>query len=145
LAGEPITVYGTGKQSRCFCDVRDCVEAVLRLVGTSEAIGEVVNIGSTEEVSIEALARLVKQRTGSNSPIISIPYDQAYEPGFEDMPRRVPALGKLEKLTAFRPSTPLNDIVDGVVTYFQDKTNAAVGTAVGSNVSHPMSAKAPAD
>lgn len=145
LAGEPITVYGTGKQSRCFCDVRDCVEAVLRLVGTSQAIGEVVNIGSTEEVSIEALARLVKQRTGSNSPIVSIPYDKAYEPGFEDMPRRVPALGKLEKLTAFRPSIPLNDIVDGVVTYFQDKTNAAVGTAVGSSVSYPVSAKAPAD
>jgi nucleoside-diphosphate-sugar epimerase len=145
LAVEPITVYGTGKQSRCFCDVRDCVESVLRLVTTDQAIGEVVNIGSTEEVSIEALAQLVKQRTGSNSPIVSIPYDQAYEPGFEDMPRRVPALEKLEKLTAFRPSIPLNDIVDGVATYFQDKASAAVGTAVGSSASYQMSAKAPAD
>jgi UDP-glucose 4-epimerase len=145
LAGEPITVYGTGKQSRCFCDVRDCVESVLRLVATDQAIGEVVNIGSTEEVSIEALAQLVKQRTGSNSPIVSIPYDQAYEPGFEDMPRRVPALEKLEKLTSFRPGIPLNDIVDGVVAYFQEKANAAVGTAVGSGGSYPMAAKASAD
>jgi UDP-glucose 4-epimerase len=145
LAGEPITVYGTGKQSRCFCDVRDCVESMLRLVATDQAIGEVVNIGSTEEVSIDALAQLVKQRTGSNSPIVSIPYDQAYEPGFEDMPRRVPAVEKLEKLTGFRPGIPLNDIVDGVVTYFRDKTNAAVGPVVGSSVSYPLAAKASAD
>jgi UDP-glucose 4-epimerase len=145
LAGEPITVYGTGKQSRCFCDVRDCVESMLRLVATDQAIGEVVNIGSTEEVSIDALAQLVKQRTGSNSPIVSIPYDQAYEPGFEDMPRRVPAVEKLEKLTAFRPGIPLNDIVDGVVTYFRNKTNAAVGTVVGSSVSYPLAAKVSAD
>jgi UDP-glucose 4-epimerase len=145
LAGEPITVYGTGKQSRCFCDVRDCVESVLRLVAANQAIGEVVNIGSTEEVSIEALAQLVKHRTESKSPIVSIPYDQAYEPGFEDMPRRVPALEKLEKLTAFRPGIPLNDIVDGVVDYFQDKANAAVGTAVGSSAPYPIVEKASAD
>jgi UDP-glucose 4-epimerase len=145
LAGEPITVYGTGKQSRCFCDVRDCVEAVLRLVGTDKAVGGVVNIGSTEEVSIEGLAHLVKQRTKSSSPIVSIPYDQAYEPGFEDMPRRVPALEKLESLTSFRPSVRLEDIVDGVIAYFQDKTNATIGTAAGSSTSFPMAAKASAD
>jgi UDP-glucose 4-epimerase len=145
LAGEPITVYGTGQQSRCFCDVRDCVEAVLRLVGSGKAIGEVVNIGSTEEVSITALAQLVKQRTKSNSPIVSIPYDQAYEPGFEDMPRRVPALEKLEALTGFRPSVPLDDIVDGVIGYFRDKGNAAIGTAAGSSDSFSIAAKASAD
>jgi UDP-glucose 4-epimerase len=145
LAGEPITVYGTGQQSRCFCDVRDCVEAVLRLVGSGKAIGEVVNIGSTEEVSIKALAQLVKQRTKSNSPIVSIPYDQAYEPGFEDMPRRVPALEKLEALTAFRPSVPLDDIVDGVIGYFRDKGNATIGTAAGSSDSFSIAAKASAD
>ena len=121
LAGEPITVYGTGKQSRCFCDVRDCVESVLRLVETTRSIGEVVNVGSIEEVSIEALAQLVKQRTGSKSPIVSVPYDQAYEPGFEDMPRRVPALEKLEKLTGFRPSS-WSDWVD--------ITSAHVGMAI---------------
>src|SRR6202789_4331046 len=145
LAGEPITVYGTGKQSRCFCDVRDCVQAVQRLISNPQAIGEVINIGSTEEVSIDHLALLVKQRTGSNSPIVSVPYDQAYEPGFEDMPRRVPALEKLEGLTGFRPRIPLNDIVDGVVSYFRDKATAAVGTAVGSTASYPMAAKASAD
>jgi UDP-glucose 4-epimerase len=145
LAGEPITVYGTGQQSRCFCDVRDCVEAVMRLAGNGKAIGEVVNIGSTEEVSITALAELVKHRTKSNSPIISIPYDQAYEPGFEDMPRRVPALEKLEAITGFRPSVPLNDIVDGVIGYFRDKADATIGTAAGTGGSFPIAAKASAD
>ena len=145
LAGEPITVYGTGQQSRCFCDVRDCVEAVLRLVGSGKAIGEVVNIGSTEEVSIADLARLVKEATKSKSPIVTIPYDQAYEPGFEDMPRRVPALGKLEGLTGFRPSIPLGDIVDGVIGYFRERADATIGTAAGSERSFPVAAKASAD
>jgi len=145
LASEPITVYGTGKQSRCFCDVRDCVEAVLRLVGTAKAIGEVVNIGKAEEVSIEALAQLVKHRTKSSSPIVSIPYDQAYEPGFEDMMRRVPALEKLEGLTGFRPSVPLNDIVDGVIAYFRDKAGATRSTTVGSSEPIGLAAKSSAD
>jgi UDP-glucose 4-epimerase len=144
LADEPITVYGSGKQSRCFCDVRDCVEAILRLVGTEKAIGEVVNIGNTEEVSIEALARLVKLRTKSSSPIVSIPYDQAYEPGFEDMPRRVPALEKLDGLTGFRPSVPLNDIVDGVIAYFKDKAGASMATS-GSSEPIGLAAKSSAD
>src|SRR6202043_1734076 len=85
LAGSPITVYGSGQQSRCFCDVRDTVEALLRLVATDRAIGEVVNVGSTQEVSIEGLAKVVKQRTQSDSPLTYVPYNQAYEPGFEDM------------------------------------------------------------
>jgi UDP-glucose 4-epimerase len=125
LAGEPITVYGTGRQSRCFCDVRDCVQAVVRLIGNDQAVGEVVNIGSTEEVSIEDLAHLVKQRTKSNSPITHIPYDQAYEPGFEDMPRRLPALEKLEELTGFRPATPLVEIVDRVIAHCRKRKEAS--------------------
>jgi UDP-glucose 4-epimerase len=125
LASEPITVYGTGRQSRCFCDVRDCVQAVVRLIGNDQAVGEVVNIGSTEEVSIEDLAHLVKQRTKSNSPITHIPYDQAYEPGFEDMPRRVPALEKLEELTGFRPVTPLVEIVDRVIAHCRKRKEAS--------------------
>jgi UDP-glucose 4-epimerase len=145
LAGEPITVFGTGEQSRCFCDVRDCVDSVLRLVDCGKAIGEVVNIGSTEEVSISALARLVKQRANSSSPIVSIPYDQAYEPGFEDMPRRVPALEKLEGLTGFRPAVPLEDIVDGVIEYFRNKANASIGTAATSSAYSSVAAKASAD
>ena len=146
LAGEPITVYGTGQQSRCFCDVRESVEAVLRLVANDRAIGEVVNVGSDEELSIEGSRAVSEAARGERlRRSSSIPYDQAYEPGFEDMPRRVPALEKLEKLTGFRPGIPLNDIVDGVVAYFQDKANAAVGTAVGSGGSYPMAAKASAD
>src|SRR5271154_2884657 len=83
LDNETIEVYGDGSQSRCFCDVRDTVESVLRLISNEKAIGEVVNIGNTEEVTIEALARIVKQRTASTSKVEFVPYDQAYEPGFE--------------------------------------------------------------
>jgi len=121
LEGSPITVYGTGQQSRCFCDVRDTVEAILRLIAGDRAVGEVVNIGNDQEISIEGLAHLVKQRTSSVSPITCIPYDQAYEPGFEDMLRRVPALDKLQQLTGFRPETPLTEIVDRVVGFCQKK------------------------
>jgi UDP-glucose 4-epimerase len=124
LDGKPITVYGTGKQSRCFCDVRDCVEALIRLLATERSIGEVVNIGTDEEVTIEALAHIVKDRTGSDSPITFVPYEKAYEPGFEDMPRRVPSLEKLEKLTGFRPTTPLVEIVDRVVAHSRKRKEA---------------------
>jgi UDP-glucose 4-epimerase len=121
LAGSPITVYGSGQQSRCFCDVRDTVEALLRLVATERAVGEVVNVGSTQEISIEGLAQVVKQRTRSDSPITYVPYDQAYEPGFEDMQRRVPALEKLQRLTNFTPATGLAEIVDRVTADFQKR------------------------
>jgi UDP-glucose 4-epimerase len=123
LGGSPITVFGTGRQSRCFCDVRDTVEAILRLLSSDSAVGEVINIGSDEEVSVEGLARLVKQRTNSTSPIEYVPYDQAYEPGFEDMLRRVPCLDKLERLISFRPRTRLTEIVDRVVDYFRKKVD----------------------
>jgi UDP-glucose 4-epimerase len=125
LDNSPIGVYGNGKQSRCFCDVQDTVEAVIRLMDTSKSIGEVVNVGNTEEITIEDLAARVKQRTGSSSPIEYIPYDRAYEPGFEDMMRRVPAVEKLEALTGFRPRTPLNEIIDRVTAYFLLKSGAA--------------------
>lgn len=123
LDGAPITVFGTGKQSRCFCDVRDTVEAVLRLVATESAVGEVVNIGTDQEISIEDLAHRVKDRTNSNSLIQYIPYDQAYERGFEDMHRRIPSLEKLERLVSFRPATGLDAIIDRVVAFFQRKTD----------------------
>jgi len=131
LDGAPITIFGTGRQSRCFCDVRDTIEAILKLVGNERAIGEVVNVGSDEEISIEALAHIVKKRTKSESAITYIPYDQAYEPGFEDMQRRVPALAKLQKLTGFRPATPLSEIVDRVVAHFQGKADKELPTAAG--------------
>jgi nucleoside-diphosphate-sugar epimerase len=125
LDNTPINVYGDGKQSRCFCDVRDTVEALLRLIDTQHAVGEVVNVGNTEEISIEALARRVKQRTSSTSTIEFIPYDQAYEPGFEDMMRRVPSVDKLQALTGFRPQTSLDEIIDRVTAYFQRRAVAA--------------------
>ena len=128
LAGDPITVFGTGKQSRCFCDVRDCVESLIRLVASDHSIGEVVNIGTDEEVTIERLAHLVKERTGSDSPITFVPYDQAYEPGFEDMPRRVPSLDKLERITGFRPAIPLVEIVDQVIVHCQRRKNASLAS-----------------
>jgi UDP-glucose 4-epimerase len=121
LNDAPIEVYGNGQQSRCFCDVRDTVEALLNLMPLDRAVGEVVNIGNTEEVTIENLAKIVKHRTGSLSPIQFVPYDKAYEPGFEDMMRRVPSIEKLQALTGFRPQTSLNDIIDRVASSFRLK------------------------
>jgi len=124
LDGQPIEVYGNGQQSRCFCDVRDTVEALLRLMPLDRAVGEVINIGNTEEVTIENLAKIVKHRTGSHSSIQFVPYDKAYEPGFEDMMRRVPSIEKLHSLTGFRPQTNLADIIDRVSAYFRQKGTA---------------------
>jgi UDP-glucose 4-epimerase len=121
LDNTPISIYGSGKQSRCFCDVRDSVEGLLRLLDTERSIGEVINVGNTEEISIEALAHRVKERTGSSSSIEYVPYDKAYEPGFEDMMRRVPSVEKLYALTGFRPAISLNEIIDRVASYFQQK------------------------
>ena len=132
LDNAPITVYGSGAQSRCFCDVRDTVEALVRLMDSERAVGEVVNIGNTEEISIGDLAKTVKQRTGSSSPITYVPYDQAYEPGFEDMMRRVPSVEKLERLTGFRPETRLEEIIDRVSRYLGDKTALSRPRAVTS-------------
>ena len=122
LEGQPLTVFGTGKQSRCFGYVGDAVEAILRLAGADRAVGEVVNIGNDSEITIEALAALVKQRTESSSEIQYIPYDQAYEPGFEDMARRVPSVEKLLRLTGFRPTTPLTVIIDKVTASLAAKS-----------------------
>jgi UDP-glucose 4-epimerase len=121
LDNTTISIYGTGKQSRCFCDVRDTVEGLIRLMDTDRSVGEVINVGNTEEITIEDLALRVKDRTGSSSPIEYVPYDQAYEPGFEDMMRRVPSVEKLHALTGFRPRTPLNEIIDRVAAFFQQK------------------------
>ena len=129
LDDQPIEVYGNGQQSRCFCDVRDTVEALLRLIPLDGAVGEVINIGNTEEVTIENLAKIVKHRTGSDSPIQFVPYDRAYEPGFEDMMRRVPCIEKLHSLTGFRPQTNLADIIDRVSAYFRQK-EGLLGSAV---------------
>ena len=134
LDGRPITVFGNGSQSRCFCDVQDTVEALVRLMSTDRAVGEVVNIGSRQEVTIGDLALLVKKRTGSESPITIVPYEEAYEPGFEDMIRRVPSLEKLESLTGFLPRTSLPEIVERVVSYFNEKRRAADAVAADATL-----------
>src|SRR5207247_4012748 len=103
LAGRPITVYGNGKQSRCFGYVGDVVGALIKLVDHGDAVGEVFNIGSNEEITILELAQRVKKLTRSESEIVFVPYDEAYEEGFEDMPRRIPDISKVSALVGFRP------------------------------------------
>jgi UDP-glucose 4-epimerase len=115
LAGEPITVFGTGDQSRCFGHVKDAVEAVARLLETPAARGEVFNVGSDEEVTMNRLAEMVREEAGSDSPIVHVPYSEAYPRGFEDMHRRVPDASKLERTIGFRPRTPLRTIIEDVV------------------------------
>ena len=115
LAGEPITVYGDGSQSRCFGHVQDAVEALLRLLDTPASVGGVFNVGSDEEVTILRLAEMVREAAGSRSEIRLVPYAEAYAEGFEDMQRRVPDLAKLERTIGFRPRTPLATIITDVV------------------------------
>ena len=120
MAGNPITVFGDGKQSRCFCHVGDVVEGVLKLIASPKAIGEVFNIGSTEEITIGNLAQLVKQRVKSSSEIQYIPYDQAYEGGFEDIRRRVPSVEKIWNCIGWRATTPLDVTIDSIANYFEE-------------------------
>ncbi|HSS45063.1 MAG TPA: GDP-mannose 4,6-dehydratase [Thermoanaerobaculia bacterium] len=114
LSGSPITVYGDGSQSRCFGYVGDVVRALIPLIAKPEAYGKVFNIGSREEITILELARLVKTRLQSDSEIAFIPYDQAYDSGFEDMPRRVPDIRRIQEVVGFEPRTPLTQIIDWV-------------------------------
>jgi UDP-glucose 4-epimerase len=121
LDGRPITVYGDGEQTRCFGYVGDVVGALIRLMEKDEAVGQVFNIGSNEEVSILELARRIKQITGSSSEIVLVPYDEAYEEGFEDMPRRVPDITKVNRLVGFEPKERLDGIIEKVVEYHRDR------------------------
>lgn len=117
LRGDSITVYGTGKQSRCFAHVRDVVEALLRLIALPEAVGQVFNVGSDREISINDLAAMIRDAAGSQSSIVSVPYEEAYAEGFEDMVRRVPDLTKLAQVTGYKLSTSLEQIIDDVVAH----------------------------
>jgi UDP-glucose 4-epimerase len=121
LAGEPITVFGDGTQSRSFTHVADVVGALLKLVVEPKAVGQVINIGNTEEVTIQKLAERVRLLTGSTSSIKLVPYDEAYESGFEDMPRRVPDLSKAAKMIGYKPIHTLDDILTQVIDYFRRK------------------------
>ena len=121
LAGEPLTVFGDGTQSRAFAHVSDVVEALTALMTEPKAIGQVINVGNTQEVTISALAERVRTLCGSRSPIKLVPYDEAYESGFEDMPRRVPDLAKLTAMIGYRPRYTLDDILLQVIEYFRQK------------------------
>lgn len=131
LRGEPITVYGTGTQSRCFGHVKDAIEALIRLTATPAAIGEVVNVGTTTEVSMMGLAEKVREAAGSGSEIRLVPYSEAYQAGFEDMMRRVPDVSKLERLTGFKPMTPLDEIIRDVVDDQRARIGASLAGARG--------------
>lgn len=115
LENEPITVYGTGKQTRCFLHVKDAVGALIKLIEEPKAIGEVFNVGSQEEISIEQLAKEIIKITKSKSKIEFISYEKAYEEGFEDMQRRVPEIAKINKLIGFKPTFTLSRIIEDIV------------------------------
>jgi len=123
LAGQPIPVHGDGNQTRCFCNVKDAVRAVLALAHEPNAIGEIFNIGSQEEVTIRQLAERVKARTASTSEIVYIPYEQAYEKGFEDMYRRVPSIEKIRAAVGWQPTLSLDQTLDEVIAYFRAVDN----------------------
>ena len=114
LDNAPLIVHGTGDQSRCFGHVSDVVEALCRLMKTPDARGEVFNIGNDQEISIRALAEQIISAVGSSSEIQHVPYDQVYPVGFEDMQRRLPDVSKLERVTGFRPTVPLSQIIDDI-------------------------------
>ena len=125
LSGRPLTVYGDGSQTRCFGYVGDVVGALVALMEAEEAVGEVFNIGSSEEVSIRELAERVKGLTGSKSEVVTVPYDEAYEEGFEDMPRRVPDTSKVAKLVGFKPTVTLDEILKSVIEYYSGRQDGA--------------------
>jgi UDP-glucose 4-epimerase len=119
LAGHPITVFGDGKQSRSFTYVGDVVDAMVALINEPRAIGQVFNVGSGREITIGDLAEKVRALAASSSGIAYVPYDQAYEAGFEDMPRRVPDLSKIGALVGYRPTVELDEILNRVIEHFR--------------------------
>ena len=125
LTGRPITVYGDGKQSRCFGYVGDVVGALVKLMDQPGAVGQVFNIGSNVEITILELAERVKQITQSDSEIQFVPYDEAYEEGFEDMPRRIPDITKVSELVGFRPEVGLDQILENVIDFQIGRRRAA--------------------
>jgi len=124
LARRPITVYGTGKQTRCFGYVGDVVGALIKLMDHPDSVGQVFNIGSSEEISILKLAEKVKELTHSDSEIVFVPYAEAYEEGFEDMPRRVPDTSKINRLVGFKAEMTLQGILQSVISYHSGRPSS---------------------
>ena len=127
LAGRPITVYGSGEQSRCFCYVGDVVGALMKLMDDESAVGEVFNVGSNQEITILDLARKVKELTNSKSEITFVPYDEAYEEGFEDMPRRIPDISKVDGRVGFQPEKSLDGILASVIEFHSEQMSVGRG------------------
>jgi UDP-glucose 4-epimerase len=127
LSGRPITVYGSGEQSRCFCYVGDVVGALMKLMDDESAVGEVFNVGSNQEITILDLARKVKELTNSKSEITFVPYDEAYEAGFEDMPRRIPDISKVNGRVGFQPEKSLEGILDSVIEFHSEQMSVGRG------------------
>lgn len=119
LAGHPITVFGDGTQSRSFTYVGDVVKAMVALIDEPRAVGQVFNIGNGHEITIRELAEKVKKMTGSSSEIVMVPYERAYEAGFEDMPRRVPDIGRIQGLVGYRPTVDLDETLTRVIEHFR--------------------------
>jgi UDP-glucose 4-epimerase len=124
LADEPLTVYGDGRQSRCFCHVSDVVACLLELLDRPKAVGQVFNVGSSDEITILDLARRIIERTNSGSSICFVPYEQAYKEGFDDMQRRVPDITKVRELTGWQPTHTLDQILDDVIADAQEEARS---------------------
>jgi UDP-glucose 4-epimerase len=123
MSNEPLTVYGDGSQSRCFCYVSDVVQALILLMNHSDAVGQIFNIGSTEEITITNLAKRVKNVVGSNSEIVYVPYNEAYEFGFEDMQRRVPDTRKIQKIVGWKPTVKLSEMLYAIADHLKNRQN----------------------
>lgn len=123
LANKPLTVYGDGQQSRCFTHVQDSIRCQQALMNHPNAVGEIFNIGSSQEVTIEGLAKRIIEMTESKSEIVYVPYEEAYEAGFEDMRRRVPDTTKIKGVLGFAPESKLDDILSDVIGYFREQKN----------------------
>ena len=119
IDGGPITVYGDGCQSRCFTDVEDAVRATIALSLAPAAVGEVFNVGTTHELTIQTLAEHVRALVGSDAPIVQVPYDEAYQPGFEDLRRRVPDIRKAERVVGYRPRVSLDETLRRVIDHLR--------------------------
>jgi UDP-glucose 4-epimerase len=117
VTGEDITVYGTGEQLRCFCHVLDTVAAMVALLDHPDSPGDPFNVGALNEVSINQLAELIVAKTGSSSKVVHVPYEEAYEEGFEDMERRVPDIGRIRRLTGWEPTRSMDDILNDVIAF----------------------------
>ncbi|HEX3155179.1 MAG TPA: GDP-mannose 4,6-dehydratase [Candidatus Angelobacter sp.] len=142
LAGDKMTVYGDGSQTRCFTHVADATQALIGLAEHAEANGSVYNIGSIEEISVLALAQRIKYLTGSRSEIVFIPYSQAYEEGFEDMMRRVPDLSKIKQLIGYAPSIGLDEILTDIIRHHRGEPNVVHTNGHGKFIEPALTAAA---